>query len=233
MTRTILLLATLLLLGGCPQTSGTDNGAGTGDGGTSGTNTDTSGAGSTDMTTDTGSSDTSTDTTTGGDTTMSGTSMSTSELELAMDALAEINTHRAGKGLPALTWYAPGGEVGYAHCLAMKEGGFFEHTDPITGKDPATRAQEAGIVHDPDGLIDPTSGNPFVGENLYTAIGSIPSGSAAVDGWINSAGHHTQIDAPLPVSGAQTMPAWTHCGIGVHVSGNQSWWTAMFFKDPQ
>jgi hypothetical protein len=28
------------------------------------------------------------------------------------------------------------------------------------------------------------------------------------------------------------MPPWTHCGIGVRKSGNQSWWTAMFFRNP-
>ncbi|MCB9851596.1 MAG: hypothetical protein H6819_00765 [Phycisphaerales bacterium] len=159
-------------------------------------------------------------------------SMSTEELQLAMDALTAINVHRAGKSLPAYTWYADAAQVAFNHCVAMETGGFFEHVDPNTGKDPATRALDAGITHDPDGSIDPTSGNPFVGENLFMAFNSSPSGQAAVDGWINSPGHHTQIDAPMPVAGAQTMPAWTHCGIGVRRSGNNVWFTAMFFKNP-
>ncbi|MCA9256783.1 MAG: CAP domain-containing protein [Phycisphaerales bacterium] len=162
----------------------------------------------------------------------SGGGMSVEELQLAMDALTAINNHRAGKSLPAYTWYAAGADVGYAHCLAMEAGSFFEHVDPNTGKDPATRALDAGIMHDPDGTIDPTSGNPFVGENLYMAVNAGLTGQDAVDAWVTSPGHHTQIDAPMPVSGAQTMPAWTHCGIGVRRNGGNVWYTAMFFKNP-
>lgn len=159
--------------------------------------------------------------------------MTAAELQLAMDALAAMNAHRAGKGLAPLTWYQAGAQVGYDHCLAMEAGGFFAHVDPNTNTDPATRAKNAGITHDPQGSIDPHSGNPFVGENLFTATGSTtPTGQDAVNSWIGSPGHHTQIDAPLPVAGATTMPPWTHCGIGVRVSGNQSWWTAMFFRNP-
>ncbi len=51
-------------------------------------------------------------------------------------------------------------------------------------------------------------------------------------GWIGSTGHHAQIDAPMPVAGVRTMPAWTHCGIGVPKTGNTSWYTAMFFRNP-
>lgn len=163
---------------------------------------------------------------------MPGASMSAEELQLAMDALTAINNHRAGKLLPAYTWYAAGAQVAYDHCVAMEAGNFFEHVDPNTGKDPATRALDAGITHDPDGTVDPTSGNPFVGENLFMAFNPSPSGQEAVDSWVNSPGHHTQIDAPLPVSGAQTMPAWTHCGIGVRRNGSNVWFTAMFFKNP-
>ncbi|MEE8170910.1 MAG: CAP domain-containing protein [Phycisphaerae bacterium] len=167
-----------------------------------------------------------------GGTTTTGTTMSAAEMQLGMDALAAMNTHRAGKALAALTWHAAGAQVGFSHSLAMQAGSFFAHIDPNTSTDPATRALNAGIMHDPQGLMDPTSGNPFVGENLFMASGSSPSGQAAVNSWVNSPGHHTQIDAPLPVAGAQTMPAWTHCGIGVRVSGDTSWWTAMFFRNP-
>jgi uncharacterized protein YkwD len=161
-----------------------------------------------------------------------GTTMSAAELQFAMDALAAINSHRAGKGLAALTWHAAGAEVGYQHGIAMQTGNFFDHVNPATNTDPATRAKNAGITHDPQGSLDPHSGNPFVGENLFMATDPAPTGQKTVDAWIGSPGHHTQIDAPLPVAGAQMMPPWTHCGIGVRVVGNQSWWTAVFFRNP-
>ncbi len=161
-----------------------------------------------------------------------GGSMTAEEQQLATDALTAINNHRAGKGLAPLTWYAAGAQVAYDHCIAMEAGGFFAHVDPGTNTDPATRALNAGITHDPGGSFDPHSGNPFVGENLYNAINPSPTGLAAVNAWIGSPGHHTQIDAPLAVTGASTMPAGTHCGIGVRKTGNESWWSAMFFRNP-
>ncbi len=158
--------------------------------------------------------------------------MTAEELQLAMDALAAMNTHRATKGLAAYTWYLAGALVADAHNTAMETGNFFAHVDPNTNTDPATRALNAGIVHDPLGSIDPTSGNPFVGENLFMSSGSVQTGQGAVDSWIGSPGHHTQIDAPMPVAGAQTMPPWTHCGIGVRKTGTNYWFTAMFFRNP-
>jgi len=169
---------------------------------------------------------------TGGGVTTGGLTMTAAEMQLAMDALAAINAHRAAKSLAPLTWHAAGAQVAYTHGLAMEAGGFFAHVDSNTGTDPATRALNAGITHDPQGAIDPTSGNPFVGENLYNTTDPNATGQDAVSSWISSPGHHTQIDAPLPVAGAQTMPPWTHCGIGVRKGAAQSWWTAMFFRNP-
>lgn len=164
-----------------------------------------------------------------------GTPMSAPELQSAMDALTAINAHRAAKMLPPLTWYAAGAQVAYDHCLAMEAGGFFDHTNPNTMSTPSSRAQAAGIVHDPMGFIDPVTMDPFVGENLANAQGVpmvVYTGADAVNAWVGSPGHHTQIDAPLPVAGAQTMPAWTHCGIGVRMTTTQVWYTAMFFRNP-
>jgi uncharacterized protein YkwD len=164
-----------------------------------------------------------------------GATMTAAEQQMGMDALAAMNARRAGLGLAAYVWYQNGANVAYQHCLRMEAGSFFAHVDPGTGTDPATRALNAGITHDPQGLIDPTSGNPFVGENLAMATG-FPTvtytGQEAVDGWVGSPGHRTQIDAPLPVPGAQTMPPWTHCGIGVRVTTTEIWYTAMFFRNP-
>jgi uncharacterized protein YkwD len=164
-----------------------------------------------------------------------GAMMTAAELQLASDALAAMNAHRATKMLGPLTTYAAGAQVAYAHGLAMEAGNFFAHTDPGTGTTPASRASAAGIVHDPLGFIDPISMLPFVGENLAFASGTPTvtyTGAQAVNGWIGSPGHHTQIDAPLPVAGAQTMPPWTHCGIGVRVTPTKIWYTAMFFRNP-
>ncbi len=158
--------------------------------------------------------------------------MSAAEMQLATDALAAINAHRTGKGLAALTWYQPAEPVAFDHCVAMETGNFFAHIDPNTNTDPATRAMNAGITHDPQGSIDPHSGNPFVGENLFTSTDPNQTAQGAVDAWVGSPGHHTQIDAPLPVTGAQTMPPWTHCTIGVRQGASQNWWTAMFFRNP-
>jgi len=160
------------------------------------------------------------------------TAMSAAEQALANNALAAINAHRAGKALAPLTPHAAGAQVAFQHSLAMQTGNFFAHINPATNTDPATRAFNAGITHDPQGSIDPHSGRPFVGENLFMATNPNITAQIAVDSWIASPGHHTQIDAPLPVAGAQTMPAWTHCGIGVRQVGNQSWWTAVFFRNP-
>lgn len=159
-------------------------------------------------------------------------SMDATETQRAMDALAAINAHRAVKGLAALTFHSAGAQVAFEHSAAMDAGSFFDHTNPSTGSTPASRAQAAGITHDPLGSIEPSSGLPFVGENIFMTTDPAATAQDAVDAWIASPGHHTQIDAPLPVAGAQVMPPWTHCAIGVHRNGNASWWTAMFFRNP-
>ncbi len=159
-------------------------------------------------------------------------SMSAAEQQLATNALAAINAHRAGHGLAPLTPHAAGAQVAFQHSSAMQSGNFFAHVNPTTNTSPGSRAFNAGITHDPGNSIDPDSGRPFVGENLFMATNNNITAQIAVDSWVGSPGHHTQIDAPLPVAGAQTMPAWTHCGIGVRQIGNQSWWTAMFFRNP-
>ena len=160
------------------------------------------------------------------------TSMSAAEQALATNALAAINAHRAGHGLAPLTAHAAGAQIAFQHSSAMQSGNFFAHVNPTTNSSPGSRAWDAGIRHDPGNSIDPQSGRPFVGENLFMTTDAAVTGQNAVDSWISSPGHHTQIDAPLPVAGAQTMPAWTHCGIGVRQVGNQSWWTAVFFRNP-
>lgn len=206
----IALTASAMGMNACPNTMNMNGGM---------TNTNTNGNNNTN-----GNSNTNGNT--------AGAMMSAEEMQLAMDALTAINAHRATKALAALTFYADGAQVGYDHCVAMEAGNFFDHVDPNTNTDPATRALNAGITHDPQGSLDPHSGNPFVGENLYMAFNAGLTGQDAVDSWISSPGHHTQIDAPLPVTGAQTMPPWTHCGIGVRKNGNQVWYTAMFFRNP-
>ncbi len=162
------------------------------------------------------------------------TEMTTAELQLAQDCIDAMNQWRAQQNpvLAPLTWYAPGAQVAFEHSAQMEAHGFFAHVDPNTNKDPATRALDAGITHDPGGSIDPHSNNPFVGENIYGGGGGTASGQAAVNSWAGSPGHNTQMVAPNPVAGAQTMPAWTHVGIGVRNNGGAYWFTAMFFRNP-
>lgn len=165
-----------------------------------------------------------------------GANMTAQELQLAMDALAAINAHRAGKGItPAYQWYATGAQVAYQHCVAMEQGGFFAHTNPNTGSTPASRSMAAGIMHDSQGFLEPGTGHPVVGENLADAQGTPTvtfTGQQAVTGWVNSPGHHAQLDAPVIVPGQGQWPAWTHCGIGVRVTPTHIWYTAMFWRNP-
>lgn len=171
---------------------------------------------------------------TGGGGTPPTAQMSTQENQIAMDTLTAMNAWRAQQNpaLPALAWHQAGAQVAFDHCLNMEARNFFAHVDPQTGSSPASRCAAAGITHDPQGSIDPTTGHPFVGENLYSGSGFTPTGQAAVNSWSTSPGHNTQMVAPNPVPGAQTMPAWTHCGIGVRYDGNTFWYTAVFFRNP-
>lgn len=114
----------------------------------------------------------------------------------------------------------------------MEAIGFSAHVDSGIKTDPATGALDAGITRDPDGSLDPHSGDPFVGENLYRTTDPNPTGPGAVNSWIGSPGHHKQRDARLAIAGAQTLPAWTHRGIGVRKTGGRSWWTARRFRSP-
>ncbi len=158
-----------------------------------------------------------------------GDPMTAAEQQLSDDALAAMNSHRAGLGLTAYIAHPQGAQVAYDHCLDMRARNFFAHVNP-DGAGPDQRIAAAGITHDPGPGISPSN---FVGENLAMGTNAIQSGAAVVSGWIGSPGHHTQIDAPQPVSGAQTMPAWTHCGIGVHQGpGGTIWWTAVFLRNP-
>ena len=177
----------------------------------------------------------------GGGGTPPGNQMTAAEQQAAMECLAAINAHRQANGLTPYVWYQNGANVAYQHCVAMETQDFFAHVNPNTGTSPGQRAAEAGITHDPQGSIDPTTGHPFVGENL--SAGTSQTGQQATDGWITSPGHHAQLIAPLLAPGAsQTMPPWTHCGIGVRIGAQiddgpitgfiVNAYTAVFFRNP-
>ena len=139
-------------------------------------------------------------------------------------------THSHNGQLSALTWSEAAAQVAYLHSVDMGMNGYFDHTNP-GGESPSDRVANAGITHDPGvpGIIPPN----FAGENLFWQGGQVPTGQDAVTSWVNSPGHHAQIDAPLLAPGAsQTMPAWTHVGVGVYVQGNQAWVTAVFLRNP-
>jgi len=143
--------------------------------------------------------------------------------------LAAINAHRAGHGLAALANHAGGAQVAFLHSVDMRTRNFFAHVNP-DGKDPSMRIADAGIQNFPGPGLVPAN---FAGENIAAATNALQTGQDVVNAWIGSPGHHTQIDAPNPVAGAQTMPPWTHCGIGCHQGpGGTIWWTAVFLRNP-
>lgn len=158
-----------------------------------------------------------------------GAPMTAAEEQLSQDALAAMNSHRAGHSLPPFAAHPEGAQVAYDHCVDMRTRNFFSHVNP-DGVNPSQRIANAGIVNNPGPGFVPSN---FVGENIASGTNALQTGQEVVDGWIGSPAHHTQIDAPQPVSGAQTMPPWTHVGIGVHQGpGGQIWWTAVFLRDP-
>lgn len=160
---------------------------------------------------------------------LGGTAMTAAEQRLAEEALTAINARRAARSLPPLQAHAGGAKVAHAHSRDMAVRGYFEHVNPA-GLDGSARIAAAGIRNDPGPRLLPAN---FAGENLAMGTNMLLTGQAVTDLWIRSPGHATQIVAPQRMRGAQTMPAWTHCGVGVHQApGGRIWWTAVFLRNP-
>lgn len=111
------------------------------------------------------------------------------ELAAARDSILSLtNAARAEEGMAPLTADAALDAVAQAHAEDMVARGYFSHTSP-DGDAPWDRVQRAGL------------GYTFIGENI--AINA--SAGAAVDAWMNSAGHRANI----------LREGFGHIGIGV------------------
>lgn len=159
--------------------------------------------------------------------------VSDAEAALAEDIWLALNDHRSALGLSELNWYDPAADVARGHSDAMLRRGFFDHIDPCTCLDQSARAATAGIQHDFENLYSPESNTPFVGEVIYraTRIDNL-NGAHIVDIWADSPEHRVHIEAPLEFPGFYKLPNWTHVGVGVRIEGDDTYVTAMFFKNP-
>ncbi len=87
------------------------------------------------------------------------------------------NAMRVKQGLSPLTNHGQAGLVARAHSVDMAEKNYFDHVNP-EGKSPFDRMHEAGLTYSQ------------AGENL--AAGQ-PTPIIAVEGWMNSKGHRTNM----------------------------------------
>jgi uncharacterized protein YkwD len=115
--------------------------------------------------------------------------------------LALVNQARAGAGCGALTADAGLAGVARAHSEAMRDQGFFDHTDPA-GRSPFDRAALAGVTN-------------ARAENI--ARGQ-QDADAVMGAWLESPGHRQNV---LDCS-HRTM------GLGVATGSGGPWWTQLF-----
>ena len=111
---------------------------------------------------------------------------SVSELELKVHA--GINAQRVKNGLPALEWEAELATVARVHSDDMTRRGYFSHDTP-EGLGPSDRIDRAGYSC--------WKGSHYgVAENIAveTTLGNLDRTAAqAVQGWMNSPGHRTNL----------------------------------------
>lgn len=109
------------------------------------------------------------------------------------EVLYLTNTERLKEGLEPIVSCENLHEAAQNHALAMYEQKFFEHDNPNTGDDPASRAEEAGY-------------GTYVGENI--AMGH-QSPKQVVRAWMNSPGHRANI-----------LGSYDHLGVGIVRGGS-------------
>jgi uncharacterized protein YkwD len=115
--------------------------------------------------------------------------------------LALVNEARAAAGCGPVTADAGLAGVARGHSTAMRDRGFFDHTD-LDGLSPFDRADRAGVTN-------------ARAENI--ARGQ-DDAAAVMDAWLTSPGHRKNI---LNCS-YRTM------GLGVATGSGGPWWTQMF-----
>lgn len=124
------------------------------------------------------------------------------------DAFTLLNDERAAEGVDALIMDGDLRAVARAHSEDMVARDFFAHENP-DGESPFDRIQAAGLEYS------------AAAENI--AWNSFPDPVAtAVDGWMNSPGHRTNI----------LNPVYTHTGMGVADNGSGGFYFTQVFTLP-
>jgi uncharacterized protein YkwD len=102
-----------------------------------------------------------------------------------------VNQRRVEASIVPLVWSDSLAKEARRHSLAMLEGGFFSHRDPVRG-DLKQRFEE----------VDAKRRWRRIAENIFQQSGAPDPVRAPVDGWMKSAGHRRNIlDAGLTDSG--------------------------------
>lgn len=127
---------------------------------------------------------------------------------MEMDAFDLINDERATEGVEPLVMDADLRAVARAHSEDMVERDFFAHNNP-DGESPFDRIHAAGLEYS------------AAAENIAWNSFSDPV-ATAVDGWMGSAGHRTNI----------LNPVYTHTGMGVADNGEGGFYFTQVFTLP-
>ena len=119
-----------------------------------------------------------------------------------------VNQRRKEKRVVPLVWSDVLASEARRHSLAMLEGGFFSHRDPVRGDlERRINESEAKILW------------RRIAENLYQQRGARDPVSAAVEGWMKSAGHRkNMLDASV-----------TDSGIGIAVAEDGTHYATQIF----
>lgn len=127
---------------------------------------------------------------------------------MEVEALAAINTERAGEDVPALTMHEPLRAVARAHSEDMLARDFFAHNNP-EGESPFDRMDAAGIEYG-------TAGENIAWNNFPDPV------ETAVTGWMNSPGHRNNI-----LNGA-----FTETGLGIAGNDADGYYFTQAFMGP-
>lgn len=123
-----------------------------------------------------------------------------------LDTVDRIDAYREDQGLSALETDPLLGELARAHSEAMLAGDVpFSHDGFDTR---AGEMQDAGYVS--------------ASENVAVNAGFDDPVGTAVQGWLESEGHHDNI-----------IGDWTHTGVGIATDGEQFYFTQLFGSLPE
>ena len=124
------------------------------------------------------------------------------EERIAREIFDRVNDERAARDLAPLEWNDALADIAGEWSEEMARRGTLEH-------------QDIGALMRED---DRLSGFQGVGENIFTATGSVPAGTAHA-GWMRSDGHRVNV----------VNPGWDRLGVGVHCAEDGSVWATQQF----